>query len=87
MILWLDHLDEGIPERDCYRLATVLPSTLMVTSAGLIETLDTGSGNYKESKITKGETFSYLDCITGDALVSLIFGEETNSGTSFPTRK
>ena len=78
MILWLDHPDEGIPERDCYQLATVLPSTLMVTSAGLIETLDTGSGNYKESKITKGETFSYLDCITGDALVSLISGEETN---------
>ena len=62
VIVWLDHLDEGIPERDCYRLATVLPSTLMVTSAGLIEMLDTGSGNYKESKITKGETFSYLDC-------------------------
>ena len=59
----------------------------MVTSAGLIETLDTGSGNYKESKITKGETFSYLDCITGDALVSLISGEETNFWDSLSHKK
>ena len=69
------------------RVRVVLRGTVFVTSAGLIKTLDTGSENCKESEITKGETSSYLDCITGDALVSLISGGETISSFNFSTRK
>ena len=49
-----------------------------MTSAGLIETLDNGSENNPSQDCSHPDNEPTLNCITGDVLVSLISGEETN---------
>ena len=66
VILWPDRPDGGSPAKDCCRLTIFLYSTLRITSAGLIETLE-----LVPNTILRSTTFTRTIIITRWILLNL----------------